>query len=83
MEMKQYKNIKDHNRRVYAAMVSCMDEAVGNVTRVLKKRGLWEDTVLIFSSDNGGNGGGKQLAAARLESFAVGRRHKRRRVCKQ
>ena len=52
--LKQYKNIKDHNRRVYAAMVSCMDEAVGNVTRVLKKRGLWEDTVLIFSSDNGG-----------------------------
>ena len=52
--LKQYKNIKDQNRRVYAAMVSCMDEAVGNVTRVLKKRGLWEDTVLIFSSDNGG-----------------------------
>ena len=52
--LKQYKKIKDHNRRVFAAMVSCMDEAVGNVTRALRKRGLWEDTVLIFSSDNGG-----------------------------
>ena len=52
--LKMYKNIKDHNRRVYAAMVSCMDEAVGHVTRALKERGLWEDTVLIFSSDNGG-----------------------------
>lgn len=52
--LRRYTHIKDNKRRVYAAMVSCLDEAVGNVTRALKERGLWEDVVLVFSSDNGG-----------------------------
>nr|XP_054768781.1 arylsulfatase J-like [Lytechinus pictus] len=50
----RYKNIKNKNRRIYAGMMSCLDEAIGKVIQTLKQRELWENTVLIFSTDNGG-----------------------------
>ena len=33
-------------------MVSCLDEAVGNITNTLREQGLWENTLLIFSTGN-------------------------------
>jgi arylsulfatase A-like enzyme len=39
---------------VYAGMVDAMDQAVGKVLRELDRQGLSENTLVIFTSDNGG-----------------------------
>jgi arylsulfatase A-like enzyme len=46
--------IKDPTRRTYAAMVTSLDDQVGRIVAALEKRGLRENTLIIFSSDNGG-----------------------------
>lgn len=38
---------------VYKNMIEIMDEGIGNVIKTLKKYGLYENTVIIFCSDNG------------------------------
>ena len=40
-------------RAAYAAMISRMDQYVGNVLRLLDESELAENTIVIFSSDNG------------------------------
>ena len=39
---------------VYAAMIEAMDNVVGRIVAQLKQDGLYENTILIFTSDNGG-----------------------------
>jgi len=40
-------------RAGYAAMISYLDENVGKLVQYLKKEGLYENTLIIFTSDNG------------------------------
>ncbi len=47
-------HIKDERARVYFAMIEAMDEAVGRVLAELDRTGLAENTIVIFTSDNGG-----------------------------
>src|SRR5699024_9141039 len=39
---------------VYAAMIYSMDQTVGQLVETLRQEGLEEDTIVIFTSDNGG-----------------------------
>lgn len=52
------RDLTPHENRVhYAAKCALIDRYVGKITEELKQRGLWENTVLIFSSDHGDNCG--------------------------
>jgi arylsulfatase A-like enzyme len=48
--------IKDHRLRVYGAMVRNLDRNVGRLLQTLKDQGLDQNTLVIFTSDNGGAG---------------------------
>jgi arylsulfatase A-like enzyme len=52
--MQRFPNIKDKQRHTYAAMLSAMDDAVGKVLAKLREKGLEDDTLIFFFSDNGG-----------------------------
>ncbi|SHN32962.1 arylsulfatase [Cyclobacterium lianum] len=42
-----------HPRATYAAMVSYLDEQVGQLVQQLKEQGVYDNTLIIFTSDNG------------------------------
>jgi arylsulfatase A-like enzyme len=44
-----------HRSSTYAAMVESMDDAVGTLLDALDRLGIADDTIVIFTSDNGGN----------------------------
>ena len=50
----QYKHIADPNRRAYAAMITAMDDQIGAVVAALDRRGMRNNTLMVFESDNGG-----------------------------
>lgn len=49
-----YPHIQHKNRRTYCAMVTALDEAVGNITKALLKHGYMNNTLIVFTTDNGG-----------------------------
>ena len=49
-----YSHISDQKRRIYAAMVHAVDRGVGRLVEALEETGAYENTLIVFFSDNGG-----------------------------
>ena len=52
--MRKFAHIDDIQRRIFAAMLSNLDDSVGSVLQKLREEGLEDDTLIFFISDNGG-----------------------------
>ena len=50
----RFEGITNERRRTYAAMVSAMDDGIGRVLDAIDRRGIVENTIVVFLSDNGG-----------------------------
>ncbi|XP_064099097.1 arylsulfatase B-like [Macrobrachium nipponense] len=49
-----YKHIGNKDRRVKLGMITAMDEGIGRLVKALKETGHYENSVIIFTTDNGG-----------------------------
>jgi len=49
-------DIDDHRERVHGATIKSLDRGVGAVLDKLEAEGLEENTIVVFTSDNGGDG---------------------------
>jgi hypothetical protein len=49
-----FSEVPDNARQHVCAMAKILDEGVGNITAALKSKGIYDETIQIFSSDNGG-----------------------------
>nr|UNO37567.1 GSS1 [Psylliodes hospes] len=52
-EIAKFAHIKDPKRRIYAAMVSMLDQSVGTVIAALREKQMLQNSVILFISDNG------------------------------
>ena len=64
-------------RAAYAAMVTRMDREIGRLVQLLKEKGVYENTIIVFTSDNGplfGRYGGTDTAFFNSHSGLRGRK---------
>ncbi len=52
--LEKFGHIEEETRRTYAAMIACFDDELGKVLDALEARGMRQNTLIIFHSDNGG-----------------------------
>ena len=59
-----YKGTADPSRQIYAGMLTALDEGIGNITDTLKSTGMYDNSVMVLSNDNGGMSGSYGTASA-------------------
>lgn len=52
-------HIKEEERKLFSGMTLAMDDGIGRIIETLKKEGVYENTIVIFISDNGSPGSEK------------------------
>lgn len=57
------KDVQDLRMATYAAMIDCMDQNIGRIITKLKEKREYENTIIVFLSDNGGCGEGGTLGS--------------------
>lgn len=62
--IQELEGIEDYQRRKFAAMLSKMDDSVGHLMKALKNKKMLDNTIIVFSTDNGGPAEGFNLNAA-------------------
>jgi arylsulfatase A-like enzyme len=67
-DLDKYLDIKDAARQAYAAQISAMDDAIGKVVGALDARGMRDNTLIVFASDNGGTRSPKFAGQAAVKS---------------
>ena len=50
----RFPDVSDPKRRIYLGMLAAMDDAIGNIVEAIDRNGLAENTLILFTSDNGG-----------------------------
>lgn len=50
----QCSSITETNRKTFCGMMQALDEGVSNITASLESKGVLDNTIIIFSTDNGG-----------------------------
>ena len=67
----RYASIADPSRRAYAAMITAMDDQIGRVLAALDERGMRQDTIVVFHSDNGGTRSAKFTGEADMSKATI------------
>ena len=55
LEIFQEHLVPDNKATYRAAAVTAIDDGVGKIVEALKEKGLYENSILVFSTDNGGS----------------------------
>ncbi|ESO90112.1 hypothetical protein LOTGIDRAFT_206748 [Lottia gigantea] len=54
----RFPHIQNKNRRTFAGMVSALDDAVGAIVDALSEEGMLSNSIIVFTTDNGGPSNG-------------------------